>query len=161
MVMGRVAAPFGVKGWVRIQVFTESLDSLLDYPAWWLGSAGKWSERGVEEASVHRRGVIAKLAGVDEREAAAALKGAEVAVARASLPPAQAGEYYWADLQGLRVVNLQGEELGRVSHLLETGAHDVLVVAGERERLIPFVAAYVVKVDVAGGELVVDWGADY
>jgi 16S rRNA processing protein RimM len=115
----------------------------------------------VEEGSVHGRGVIAKLAGVDEREAAAALKGAEVAVARASLPQAPAGEYYWADLQGLRVINLQGEELGRVSHLLETGANDVLVVRGERERLIPFVAAYVVKVDLAGGELVVDWGADY
>jgi 16S rRNA processing protein RimM len=159
--MGRIAAPFGVKGWIRIQVFTESLDSLLDYPTWWVGSAGNWSERRLEEGLVHGRGIVAKLAGLDGREAAVALKGAEVAVARASLPPVQAGEYYWADLQGLRVINLQGEELGRVSHLLETGAHDVLVVGGGRERLIPFVAACVVKVDVAGGELVVDWGADY
>jgi 16S rRNA processing protein RimM len=159
--MGRVAAPFGVKGWVRIQVFTEKMDSLLDYPKWWVGVAGKQVEREVEEAAPHGRGLIAKLAGVDGREAAAGLKGAEVAVARASLPPAQVGEYYWADLQGLRVVNLQGEELGRVSHLLETGAHDVLVVAGDRERLIPFVGAYVVRVDLAEGEVVVDWGADF
>jgi 16S rRNA processing protein RimM len=159
--MGRVAAPFGVKGWVRIQVFTEALDSLLDYPTWWVGREGDWHERQVEEADVHGRTLVARLAGCDDREAAAALAGAQVAVTRDALPEPEAGEYYWRDLQGLRVANLQGEELGTVSHLLETGAHDVLVVEGDRERLIPFVDAYVVKVDLARGELVVDWGADF
>jgi 16S rRNA processing protein RimM len=159
--MGRVAAPFGVKGWVRIQVFTEALDSLLDYPTWWVGRDGDWHERQVEEADVHGRALVARLAGCDDREAAAALAGAQVAVTRGALPEPEAGEYYWRDLQGLRVANLQGEELGTVSHLLETGAHDVLVVEGDRERLIPFVDAYVVEVDLARGELVVDWGADF
>jgi 16S rRNA processing protein RimM len=159
--MGRVAAPFGVKGWIRIQVFTEALDSLLDYPAWWVGRDGGWREQQVEEAAVHGRTVVARLAGCEDREAAAALTGAQIAVTRGELPEPEPGEYYWRDLQGLRVSNLQGEDLGAVSHLLETGAHDVLVVKGDRERLIPFVDAYVVKVDLARGELVVDWGADY
>jgi 16S rRNA processing protein RimM len=159
--MGRVAAPFGVKGWVKIQVFTEALDSLLEYPAWWVGHDGHWRELRVEEAEVHVRTLVARLAGCDDRDAAAALTGAQVAVPRGELPEPEPGEYYWSDLQGLRVANLQGEELGTVSHLFETGANDVLVVKGERERLIPFVDTYVVKVDLARGELVVDWEADF
>jgi 16S rRNA processing protein RimM len=159
--MGRVAAPFGVKGWVRIQVFTEAVDGLLDYPSWWLGRDGDWRVGQVEEADVHGRTLVARLAGCEDREAAVALTGAQIAVTRGELPAPEPGEYYWRDLQGLRVVNLQGDELGTVSHLLETGAHDVLVVRGENERLIPFVDAYVVKVDLARGELVVDWGADF
>jgi 16S rRNA processing protein RimM len=159
--MGRVAAPFGVKGWVRVQVFTEALDSLLDYPTWWVGRDENWREQQVEEADVHGRTLVARLAGCEDREAAAALTGAQIAVPQSELPEPGAGEYYWRDLQGLRVANLQGQELGTVSHLLETGAHGVLVVKGDRERLIPFVDAYVVKVDLAQGELVVDWGADF
>jgi 16S rRNA processing protein RimM len=159
--MGRVAAPFGVKGWVRVQVFTEALDSLLDYPTWWLGRGENWREQQVEEADVHGRTLVARLAGCEDREAAAALTGAQIAVPQSELPEPGAGEYYWRDLQGLRVANLQGQELGTVSRLVETGAHGVLVVKGDRERLIPFVDAYVVKVDLAQGELVVDWGADY
>jgi 16S rRNA processing protein RimM len=159
--MGRVAAPFGVKGWVRIQVFTEALDSLLDYPAWWVGRDADWRERQVEEAELHGRTLVARLAGCEDRDAAAALTGAQIAVTRGELPEPQPGEYYWSDLQGLRVANLEGQELGTVSHLLETGANDVLVVKGDRERLIPFVDAYVVKVDLGRGELVVDWGADF
>jgi 16S rRNA processing protein RimM len=161
VVMGRVTAPFGVDGRIKLQTFTASPDSLLEYPDWWVGREGSWQRREVEEAAVHGGSVVAKLKECDDRDAALALKGAEVAVPREALPENEAGEYYWADLQGLRVVNLHGEELGRVSHLLATGANDVLVVQGGRERLIPFVDAYVVKVDLAQGELVVDWGADF
>ena len=161
VVMGRVVGPFGLKGWLKVQVFTETPGGLLEHSRWWLGRSGKWDQKQVEESAEHGRVVVAKLVGCDEREAAAALKGWEVAVPRSELPATGDGEYYWSDLLGLRVTNVRNEELGRVRTLLETGANQVLVVDGERERLIPFVSVVVVSVDLARGELVVDWEADF
>jgi 16S rRNA processing protein RimM len=161
VIMARVAGPFAVKGWIKLQVFTQRVDSLLDYPVWWLGSDARWEPAEVETGSVHGSSLVAKLKGVDGREDAEALRGREVAVPRAALPRSEAGEYYWADLEGLQVRNLEGQALGWVAGLLETGANQVLVVRGERERLIPFVDAVVKSVDLARGELVVDWGADF
>ncbi|HEY7760023.1 MAG TPA: ribosome maturation factor RimM [Burkholderiales bacterium] len=161
IIMGRVAAPFAVSGWVRIQVFTERPDGLLGYRDWWLRRDGQWRQATVEEAAVHGRVMVAKLKGSDDREAAAALRGSEVAVPRAVLPRNAEGEYYWADLEGLRVHNLQDQELGRIAGVIDTGANQVLVVRGERERLIPFVGAVVQSVDLARGEVTVDWGADW
>jgi len=161
VIMGRVAAPFGIKGWIKVQCFTQSIDNLLDYPAWWLGHSGEWDENKVEEGTVHGRSLIAKLEGCDDREAAARLKGLEVAIPRSVLPANAEGEYYWSELIGLEVANREGVAFGRVAGLLETGANQVLVVQGERERLIPFVEPVVVLVDLAGGRLTVDWGADF
>lgn len=161
LIMGRVAAPFAVGGWVKVKVFTEHADGLLRYRRWWLRRESRWQEMQVEEAAVHGRAVIARLEGCNDREAAAALRGSEVAVPRAALPRSGAGEYYWADLEGLRVRNQQDEDLGRIAGLIETGANQVLVVRGERERLIPFVSAVVESVDLARGEVAVDWGADW
>jgi 16S rRNA processing protein RimM len=161
VVMGRVAGAFAVRGWVKLQVFTQQVGGLLDFPVWHLGRAGAWHPVEVEEGAAHGNALVAKLKGIDDREQAAALRGCEVAVPRAALPASGAGEYYWADLQGLQVTNLRGELLGRVSGLLETGANQVLVVQGERERLIPFVSAVVSSVDLERGALVVDWGADF
>jgi 16S rRNA processing protein RimM len=161
VVMGRVAAPFGVKGWIKVQPFTQTLDGLLQYPAWWLGREGQWRESRLEGGSVHGRSLLAKLRGCDDREAAARLKGLEIAVPRSALPASEEGEHYWSDLVGLQVLNREGVALGQVAGLLETGASQVLVVQGERERLIPFVEPVVVAVDVPGGRLTVDWGADF
>jgi len=161
VVMGRIAGAFGIKGWVKVQTFTQSIDGLLAYPTWWLSEGSTWRENKVEEAAVHGRSVIAKLSGVDDRDAAAQLRGTEVAIPRAALPANAGGEYYWSDLIGLQVTNLQGVHLGRVAQLLETAAQQVLLIEGERERLIPFLESVVVSVDVAGGSLVVDWDADF
>lgn len=161
VVMGRVAGAYGVKGWIRLQVFTERVDGLLDYPRWWLHGERGWEPADVEAGAAHGRALLAKLRGCDDREDAAARRGCEVAVPRAELPPAAEGEYYWSDLEGMQVGNLRGEALGVVAGLLETGANQVLVVRGERERLIPFVGPVVKSVDVARGELLVDWEADY
>jgi len=161
VVMGRVAAPYAVKGWIKVQPFTAYLDSLLDYPVWRLGRGGVWREYPVLEGRVHGQSVLACLEGIEGRDAAAALQGMEIAVARAELPPPEEGEYYWDQLIGLRVVNLQGEFLGQVSAVLEGGAQDVLRIVGDRERLIPFVAALVRNVDLAAGCIEVDWGLDY
>ena len=159
--MGRVAAPFGVKGWVKIQAFSDAPGNLLDRDAWRVGRGEVWKSFTVEAAQEHGNGLIAKFEGIDDRDSAFALRGQEIAIERASLPGTDEDEYYWSDLIGLRVVNKQGVELGRVSSLMETGAHDVLVVTGGREYLIPFVGAFVGEVDLAAGRLEVDWGEDY
>ena len=167
VVMGRVIAPFGVKGWVKIQPFSATPENLLRCPLWWLRRQGDadWRECRVDSAKVQGDAVVAKLAGCDDRDVAAEYRGLEIAVPRESLPPAEKNEFYWADLIGLEVVNELNERLGRVSQVFETGANDVLVVDGadddERERLIPFIESVVKEVNVAGGVIRVDWAKDY
>lgn len=162
VVMGRVTAPFGVKGWIRIYALTAQPGNLCDYPVWWLRRGGDWCETQVIDARVHGKMLVAQLAGVADREAAAAFKGVEIGVPREKLPAASKDEFYWADLIGMKVVNADQDELGRVVRIVETGANDVLVVADEAgEILIPFIAGAVSRVDVAAGVIAVDWGRDY
>lgn len=161
VVMGRITAPYGVRGWVKLQPYTQQPQGLLGYPEWQVGREGAWQTRVVEDVKVHGSVVVAKLQDVGDREQAAALRGQQVAVSREDFPEAAAGEYYWADLVGLRVINAAGTELGQVAEVFETGANDVLVVAGERERLLPFIEPVIREVDVAGGRIIVDWDADY
>lgn len=171
IVMGRIAAPYGVKGWVKIQVFTQTLDSLLDYPDWLIGKNDQWQDAKVDESTTHGEFVVAKFAGCNDRDAAFALRGQEIAVNREELPEPEDGEYYWEDLIGLTVFNRENIELGKVVKLMETGAHDVLVIQGAeaqtagaqatKEILIPFVGIYVLNVDLAQGRIEVDWGLDY
>jgi len=159
--MGRISAPFGIKGWLKIQPFTAESDCLSTLDTWWLGRDGEWQQYRVEEAQAHGPGVVAKLAGCEDREAALGFRGRQVAVNRDALPRPAANEFYWADLIGLRVVNSAAQDFGEVTRILETGANDVLVVQGERERLIPFIADVIQAVDLAAGVIKVDWGADY
>jgi 16S rRNA processing protein RimM len=159
--MGRIVAPYAIKGWIKLQTFTEHLDGLLGYPVWHLGREGNWREYRLLDGKVHGQTLLASLEGVNDRDASEALQGMEVAVLRNEMPEADEDEYYWDELVGLAVANIQGEALGRVVGLLETGAHDVLQVQGERMRLIPFVEAYIQSVDVAAGTIVVDWGLDW
>lgn len=159
--MGRIAAPFGIKGWLKIQPFTAETGCLPELSSWWLGCDGDWQQFRVEEAQAQGRGIVAKLEGCEDRETALRFRGKLVAAPRDALPRTEANEYYWADLIGLRVVNSAGQDFGEVTRILETGANDVLVVQGERERLIPFIADAIQAVDLAAGEIRVDWGADY
>lgn len=159
--MGRIVAPFGVQGWIRIEPWTAAAKNLLAYPKWWLGDGESWQERTVAEARTQGRGVVARLEGCDDRDTAAGFRGREVAVPREQLPKAQANEYYWADLIGLRVVNEAGRDFGQVVRILETGANDVLVVQGERERLIPFIADVIAAVELQDGLMRVNWDPDF
>lgn len=166
VVMGRLAGPYGVRGFARVQVFTESIDSLLDFDEWLVGRQGRWETRKVAEADVHGDGLVARLEGIDTPEAARALRGSDVAIRRGDLPAPDEDEVYWVDLVGCEVVNREGVALGRVVNLLETGANDVLVVvsgSGETrvERLLPYIAQVVESVDVPGRSIRVDWGEDY
>ncbi|MFQ5547252.1 MAG: ribosome maturation factor RimM [Woeseia sp.] len=161
VVLGRIAGVFGVQGWVKVFSYTEPREAILDYEKWWLLRGGAWSPVALEEGKPHGKSVIAKLATVDDRDAAAELVDVEVAVSREQLPETQAGEYYWTDLEGLKVVDKDGKELGQVDYLMATGANDVLVVAGDRQRLIPFVMdAVILDVDLVKGVISVDWEWD-
>lgn len=159
--MGHIAAPYGIRGGVRVQPYTAAADGLLAYTTWWLGADAEWQPRAVISASARAGTVVAMLDGCDSRDDAILLKGSQVAVARNELPPAAANEFYWADLIGLKVVNVEAVDFGRVIRILETGANDVLVVRNGRERLIPFIAEVIRKVDPVAGVITVEWGADY
>jgi len=159
--MGRIAAPFGVKGWVKVQPFTAETKSLTAYATWWLGRDGDWQEHPIEQAQAQGRVVVAKLKDCEDPETAMLLRGRQVAVPREAFPQTAANEFYWADLIGLRVVNGAEQDFGEVTEILETGANEVLVVSGERERLIPFIADVIREVDLDAGVVRVDWGADY
>lgn len=159
--MGRVAAPFGIQGWVKLKTFTESADGLAEHERWWIRLPEGWTSVGVEQFAARPAATVAKLEGFDDRNAAEGLRGAEVAVTREQLGEAGEGSIYWVDLVGSKVVNLRGGELGAVEGLFETGETSVLVVKGERERMIPFVPQYVKAVDREARRITVDWEADY
>lgn len=159
--MGRIAAPHGVKGWVKVQPLSAETRSLLDYPTWWIGDEGGWQEHALVSGRAQGRTLLARIEGCDDRNAAALLRGKAVAVPRAALPATPAEEYYWADLIGLRVVNAVEQEFGRVTAVVQTGANDVLVVEDGRERLIPFIAPVIREVDPVAGVIRVEWDADY
>lgn len=174
VIMGRIVAPYGIFGWLKIQPDTETLDSLFDYPDWWLGRDDQWQKFEVEHAKVHGNTLLVKLNGVSDRDAAFKLKGKQVSVPREQLPEPDEDEYYWSDLIGLQVTNQQQMALGEVVDVFETGANDVLVVKqtakqvskqndaqGVRERLIPFIAQVVLEVDTAGKTMLVDWDAEF
>ena len=162
VVLGRVSGLFGVNGWVRVFSHTEPRDGITRYQPVFLKRQDEWREFKIEAGRAHGAGVVLKFAGYDDRDQAAALIHSDIAVRRAQLLPTKPGEYYWADLEGLRVVTLAGVELGIVSHLLATGANDVLVVTGERERLLPFVRGQVViEVNLEQHLLRVDWDPDF
>ena len=159
--LGRVSGVFGVKGWLKVHSYTEPRDNIARFGVWTLRLNGGERLFEVAEGQGHGGNVVAKLHGIDDPEQAREWVGAEIVVERERLPKAGADEFYWTDLEGLEVRTTAGIALGRVDHLLATGANDVLVVRGAAERLIPFVVGAVVKqVDLAAGRIVVDWSPD-
>ena len=162
VILGRVIGPHGVNGWIKVLSYTEPRENILEFARWQLCSEDGWRAFSLGQGRAHGGRVLAKLEAVGDRDAAAALAGAEIAVMRSDLPATEEGEYYWSDLEGLSVRNLAGRELGRVAYLFATGANDVMVVRGERERLLPFVQGTVVReVDLTSGEIRVDWDAEF
>jgi len=160
VVLGRVGAPFGVRGWVKVQSYTDPPEGIVSYVPWHLARNGSLGTRAVLDWKAAGRQIAVQLQGVDTREAAGALTGAEVRVERSALPPTAPGEYYWDDLVGLEAVSGDGEPLGRVAGILELPAHPVLVLKGGRERLVPLVRERLVDVDLGAGRLVLDWHPD-
>jgi 16S rRNA processing protein RimM len=161
IVLGRISGLFGVRGWVKVFSYTEPREAVLEYESWLLGHKGKWQSAKVAEGQRHGKTVVVRIDGFDDRDQAAALIGTEIGVPRDELPKTEDDHYYWSDLEGLRVIRNDGIDLGKVAYLLETGAHDVMVIKGEEERLIPFVMdKIVIDVDLAEGVITVDWEWD-
>lgn len=156
--LGRVVGAFGIRGWIRVFSYTDPPEGILRYRTWTL--AGRdWK---VLEGQAHSGAVVAALAGLEDRDAAAALRDAVIEVPRAALPKAKRGEFYWTDVLGSEVVGTSGAKLGTLSSVASNGAQDVMVVMGERERLIPFVVGPIVKsVDPKAKQIVVEWEADW
>jgi len=163
VIMGRVASAFGIRGWVKIQPFSEFVDSLLDYKTWYVGHEnGPWRKVDVVRAETHDKTLAVQFPDCPDRNAAEKLKGLLIAVPRSSLPAQEEGEYYWADLIGMSVVNEAGEALGTVVELLDTGANDVLIVRDKGpDILIPFLTSVIKHVDVQARIIQVAWSADF
>jgi 16S rRNA processing protein RimM len=155
--MGRVAGPYGVRGWVKVAPEGGAQAALAQAKEWWIGA----EPYSVTQAKIHSATVVGKLAGVDSRERVLGLKGKAVAVRREALPEPGEGRYYLADLVGVEVLNERGETLGVVKQVFWNGAQDVIEVAGDRTRLIPWVASVVTEVDLPKRRIRVEWEADW
>lgn len=160
--LGRVSGAFGVKGWLKVHSYTEPVTNIASYGPWTLRLRGNEQVFTVTDGRAHSGSVVVKLATIDDRDGALAWAGADIVVPRSQLPRLSSNEYYWADLEGLRVETLTGTVLGRVERVLATGGNDVLAVRGDAERLVPFVMGQVVHaVDLERGVILVDWSADF
>ena len=160
--MGAIAAPYGVRGYVHIRSFSAPAERLLKLRPWYVGTADNWQAVSLASGRKHGEALVGQLEGFTDRDHAATLRGKLIAIPRSALPPPDDGQYYWADLMGLKVIAKGDVVLGQVERLMETGANDVLVVQGDRERLIPFVKGEIVKrVDLDAGCIEVDWDPDY
>lgn len=164
VLLGRIVGVHGVRGAVKLESFTEPRLAIFDYKPWWLErESGRFEEIAQAHGHAQGKGIVATLPGVMDRDAAVAWVGTRIFVPRDAMPEPESGEYYQTDLEGLQVVNEAGEDLGRVSHLFDNGAHAVLVTRDEagRERLIPYVVdVYVKAVDLDAGRITVDWNKD-
>lgn len=160
--LGKVNGVFGVKGWIKVYSYTAQQDDILSYKAWYLQQAGKW--RKVKLLNGQRQGktLVAHIEGITDRDQALALQGVLIGTEREALPALPADQFYWSDLVGLSVVTVEQQELGKISHLFETGANDVMVVKGDRERWIPWLMNDVIRqVDLDNKIVQVDWDPDF
>jgi len=168
VVLGKLTSPHGVKGWLKVYSYTSPMDSILEYPEWWVRQGESLTQMAIVQGRRQGKGLVVQLKGVDDRDAAEALAQADILMPKAALPELSDDEYYWHELGGLAVFTQAGERLGRVSYLFETGANDVMVVRGDvesidkRERLLPFLPDdVIVEVSLEDGRMVVDWDPEF
>lgn len=160
--MGRLTSLYGLKGWVKLHSYTDPIPAILDYDPLYITNGEDWQVLAIDAAREHGKGLVVKIADVNDRDQASALLGRDLAIQRSQLPPLNNDEVYWVDLQGLQVVNTQGVEFGHIERLFATGANDVMVIQGERERLVPFLRPDVVQeIDFSTRRMRVDWDADF
>ena len=162
VVMGKVLVPYGVNGWVKVYSFTEKLESFLTYKKLYLSKDQKnWLEIKAKEIKVHGKTIIAKFSEIADRTQAENYKNYLIGVPKDCLPQLNDNQYYWNDLIGFEVFNLQNVSFGLVNTYIETGANDVIVVKGDRERLIPYTSMTVLKIDTIKDKIIVDWDEDF
>jgi len=160
--VGKISGVFGIKGWVKVFSFTECRENILSYSPWLLKKDSETRLIAVIDGKLQGKAVVAQLDGVNDRDQAASFMGWDIYITPEQLPKVAKDEYYWSDLIGLNVETDLGVELGVVESLLETGANDVVIVKGERERVIPFLQGQtIIAIDLEAGRMVVDWDPDF
>ena len=158
--LGYISAVHGIKGWVKIHSWTRPIEAILDYQPWLLGKEQK--PVSILDGRKQGKSLVALLPGTNDREQASEFVGQKIFVERKQLPETGPDEYYWSDLEGLEVHTLDGELLGRVDRLMESGANDVLVIRGQREHLVPFIQGqFVRRIDLETGRIDVDWDPEF
>ena len=161
IVLGKLSAPFGVRGWIKVTSFTEPAERILEYKDWRVVKDESVQTLKLLQGKPHGKFMVVQFDGINDRDKAATLTHAEIQVPRSQLPESDDG-YYWVDLIGLKVITKEGVELGVVDSMMETGANDVLVLKGDRERLIPWIENEVIaQVDLASKTLTVDWDPEF
>jgi 16S rRNA processing protein RimM len=156
--LGRIVGIHGLQGWLKVISYTDPREGIFDYRPLIVGDQEEREFIG----KVHGKGLLIQFPGREDRTAVESLVNAEIAVSRDQLPELPDGEFFWSDLEGLTVVDLEGRELGRVEVIMPTGANDVIVVQGRKKMMIPFVQGqYVMDVDLEQGRMVVDWSEDW
>lgn len=162
VVLGKICSAYGLQGWLKIQSYTYPLENILDYADCLVGADdGRWYQFKITDGHLHSKGLVAHFEGYDAPETARALTNLFIAIPRDQLPATEADEYYWHDLVGLTVVNLDGQTLGQITRLFDTGPHDILVIEGEQEHMIPYVKDVFVKtVNMKEKTILVDWQPD-
>ena len=167
IVLGKIVSVHGVRGDVKVYSFTDPIDNLLDFGRWTLKRGDEVRQVELVGGRLQGKILVAKLKGIDDREEARSLAEFEICIPRSLLPQLSEGEYYWYQLEGLKVIDQAGQLLGCIDHLLETGSNDVMVVKpcpgslDDRERLLPYTGQCVLTVDLKAGEMRVDWDADF
>jgi 16S rRNA processing protein RimM len=162
VIVGKVGAPYGVKGWSKINSFTIPVENIIDYQPWLIGEEGNWREIAIVPARAHSNAVIARLPNSLDRDAAMNYTHTLIAVSRQKLPPLASDEYYWNDLIGMKVVDIHGKTLGTVTNMMEAGAIDVLIVSGEKVFAVPMrIDDVVKKVDLDNKTISVDWDPEF
>jgi 16S rRNA processing protein RimM len=160
--VGKISGVFGIKGWVKVFSFTDARENILNYSPWLLKKDSETRVVNVIDGNLQGKAVVAQLDGVSDRDQAASLMGWDIFITPDQLPKAAKDEYYWSDLIGLTVETNEGVPLGIVDSLLETGANDVVIVKGDRERAIPFLQGKtIINIDLDAGKMVVDWDPDF
>ena len=160
IVTGKIGSPYGIKGWLKIQSFTENSLDILRYTPWYIAEGEGWKAVKIEEGRQQGKGVVVKLPGYNTPETARLLTGRNIAIKREQLAALPENEYYWADLEGLTVIDQHGKTLGKIVYLMATGSNDVFVIKDEagKEHALPYLLGSVVKkVDLKEQQIFVDW----
>jgi len=159
--LGKIGKTYGVKGWFNVVSFTDPIENIFEYTTWYLKNDSQWEAFELEAFRPHGKGYIAKLPGYDTPENSRLLTNREIGVPTSELPTLANNEYYWSDLIDLEVYTAEGQLLGKVTQVLETGANEVLCVQGERERMVPFIKSVIQKVDLEQKRITVNWDPDF
>lgn len=161
LLVGEINGLFGIKGWVKIRSHTQPRKNILKYQPWYVQINAQWQTLAVVKGHAQGKTFVAQIKDIDNPEQAKDLIGLDVYIEKSQLPQLPKGEYYWADLIGLEVINQQQIVLGQVSNLVETGANTVLVVNGKKEHLLPYIEPFLIKIDIQKKQILVDWDADF